>query len=58
MTEKTDTMLVQQLRELRALREDISLLRADLRAVEVKVDGLSVLMAAIAGQTAGREGHR
>ena len=50
--EQTETVVIQQLRELRALREDVAALRADMRAVETKVDGLAAMMAAIAGQTA------
>ena len=50
MSDKADTVIVEQLREIRALRADISALRGEVRAVEVKVDGLAAMMAAIAGQ--------
>lgn len=50
MSDKADTVLLEQLREIRALRADISALRGEVRAVEVKVDGLAAMMAAVAGQ--------
>ena len=52
MTEQTDTVVIQHLRELRALREDVAALREKLRGLETKVDGLAAIMAAVAGKAA------
>ena len=57
MTDKADSVILEQLREIRALRADLSALRGDMRAVEVKVDGLAAMMATLAGQAA-RGGDR
>ena len=54
MTDKADTVLIQQLREIRELRADMAALREDLRGVERKVDGLAAMMASIAGLAAAK----
>jgi len=55
MSERAETVIVEQLREIRALREDVTSLRGDLRAVERKIDGLAAMMASIAGTAASRD---
>ena len=52
LSEQAETVVVQQLREIRALRDEVASLRSELNAVETKIDGLAAMMAAVAGQAA------